>query len=82
MPQLHDIGKKHFVHTMAYPTKKFPILDRGETQEIEEPYRLGRSWVVRVPLTRWAFVAGRWVSEQPEDSALTRAIKARPLDVA
>lgn len=82
MPQLHDIGRKHFVHTMAYPTKKFPILDRGETQEIEEPFRLGRSWVIRLPFSRSAVVFGHWVSEQDETEALRRAIKVRDLDVA
>ena len=82
MPQIHDIGKRHFVHTMKYPTRQFPILDRGETQEIEDPYRNGRSVVVRVPLTRSAVVVGRWQTRFSEDTALRRAIQARDLDVA
>ena len=83
MPQLHDIGKKHFVHFMSYPSRRFPILDaEGRTQEIEPPYRYGRSLVIRVPLTRQAMVVGKWTSNDDEDSALRRAIMARDLDVA
>lgn len=82
MPQLHQIGKRHFFHTMKYPTRDFPLIDRGETQEIEEPYRYGNSWVLRVPLSRAAFVAGKWSSQENEESALRRAIRARDLDVA
>lgn len=81
MPQVHDIGKKHFVHVMKYPSKNFPLLDLGETQEIETPYRYGKSIVLRVPLSTGAVVVGRWLSEEPEDSALRRAIRARDLDV-
>lgn len=79
MPQVHDIGPV-FVHTMNYPDRNFPLVDRGETQEIEDPYRYGRSWVIRLPWSRRALVTGRWTSQEPEDSALRRAIRARDLD--
>lgn len=82
MPELHQIGRHHFVHTMKYPNTKFPLLDVGETQEIEDPYRYGRSVVMRVPFARSAVVVGRWVGEESEDTALRRAIGARDLDVA
>lgn len=82
MPQIHDIGRHHFVHTMEYPTKKFPIVDKGETQEIEQPYRNGRSLVLRIPLSRIAVVVGRWQTRLSEDTALRRAIQARDIDVA
>lgn len=82
MPQIHDIGKHHFVHTMKYPAKNFPIIDKGETQEIEDPYRNGRSLVFRIPLSRLALVFGRWQTRFSEDMALRRAIGARDLDVA
>lgn len=81
MPQVHDIGARYFVHAMAYPDRAFPLIDRGETQEIEEPYRYGRSWVIRIPWSRHALVTGKWTREETEDSALRRAIKARDLDV-
>lgn len=82
MPQIHDIGKRHFVHAMKYPTKRFPLIDRGETQEIEQPYRNGTAVVFRVPLSRTAVVFGRWQTRFSEETALRRAIQARDLDVA
>ena len=82
MPQIHDIGKHHFIHAMKYPTRNFPVIDKGETQEIEQPYRNGRSLVFRVPLGRSAIVVGRWQTRLSEDTALRRAIRARDLDVA
>lgn len=82
MPQVHDIGPKHFTHVMKYPTRKFPIVDRGETQEIEEPFRVGNALVVRIPLTRTAVVIGHWVGSRPEEEALATAIQMRELDVA
>lgn len=81
MPQVHDIGKKHFLQFMKYPTRKFPFLDLGSTYEIEEPYRSGESLVFRVPLTRRAVVVGRWVGVMSEDQALRTAIRMRELDV-
>lgn len=81
MPELHQIGKHHFVHAMKYPTTRFPLIDRGDTQEIEDPYRYGRSLVMRLPFARSAFVVGRWTGEGTEDSGLRRAIGARDLDV-
>ena len=81
MPQIHDIGKHHFVHTMRYPTKKFPIIDKGETQEIEDPFRNGRSLVFRIPLSTSAVVIGRWQTRFSEETALRRAIQARDLHV-
>jgi len=82
MPQIHDIGKRHFVHTMKYPARNFPLIDKGETQEIEDPYRNGRSLVFRIPLSTTALVVGRWQTRFSEDMALRRAIQARDLDVA
>jgi hypothetical protein len=82
MPQIHDIGKRHFVHTMKYPARSFPLIDRGDTQEIEDPYRNGTSLVFRIPLSRTAVVFGRWQTRYSEDYALRRAIQARDLDVA
>jgi hypothetical protein len=82
MPALHQIGKKHFFHTMKYPSTQFPLMESGHTQEIEDPYRAGDAWVVRVPFTRTAVVVGRWVCALKEDDALASAIQMRELDVA
>lgn len=77
MPQIHDIGNSHYVHQMDYPSRKFPIIDKGNTQEIEWPYRVGNALVFRVPFTTKAFVLGHWVSRKDEEDALTSAIGAR-----
>lgn len=79
MPEVHDIGSKHFTHRMDYPTKKFPLIDRGHTQEIEWPYRSGSSFVLRAPLTKRALVIGRWTGEVDEEQALIEAIGVREL---
>lgn len=78
MPRTHSAGS-FFAHAMQYPTRKFPLVDRGITQEIEHPFRVAASWVVRVPFTRRAFVLGRWGPTQSESVALSRAIKAREM---
>lgn len=82
MPQVHDIGTRFFTHTMQYPTRRFPLIDLGNTQEIEDPYRFGRSVVVRLPLSRRAFVLGKWSGTRNERSALSGAIGMREIDVA
>lgn len=81
MPNVHQIGKRHFAHTMKYPSRKFPIIDRGNTAEIEAPYRYGQSLVVRMPLSSKAVVVGRWTGvSADEDAALRHAIGWRELD--
>jgi hypothetical protein len=82
MPQLHNIGKKHFFHTMKYPSTQFPLIEPGHTQEIEHPYRAGDALVVRLPFTRTAIVVGRWVAILREQDALASAIQMREIDVA
>lgn len=77
MPAVHYIGKKWFTQFMRYPTRKFPIVDRGHTQEIEWPFRTGDSWVVRVPATTAAMVVGKWVGSLDEQEALESALSAR-----
>ena len=82
MPQVSNIGNKYFAHQMRYPSTDFPLMEPGTTQEIEEPYRRGRSMVFRLPLTTRALVLGRWGAPVDEDTALRHAMKARDLDVA
>lgn len=64
---------------MSYPNTKFPLSEKGHTQEIEHPYRTGQSVVVRVPFTRRALVIGKWTGEKYEEDALTGAIGLREL---
>lgn len=77
MPAVHQIGKNRFIQTMQYPSRKFPIVDRGFTQEIEWPFRKGSSWVIRVPLSRLALVLGKWTGSLDEQEALESALSAR-----
>jgi len=57
-----------------------PRLDRtGWTREVEEPFRYGVSWLLRLPGGR-ALVVGRWRGRYAEEEhALEGAIFGRPL---
>lgn len=80
MPTVHDIGSKHYLHRMQYPSRKFPLAERGFSQEIDFPYRSGECVVVRLPLTRQALVLGTWGEPHDETDALTAAIGARRME--
>lgn len=80
MPNVHHLGSKIYAHLMEYPTKKFPVIDVGDTQEIDWPFRTGKAIVTRIPFTRRAVVIGRWIGSSTEHAALTSAIKARSID--
>ena len=77
MPHVHHIGPKIYVHQMTYPPGGFPLCERGETQEIEHPFRTGQSVVLRMPFSRRALAVGVWRGERDEDDALMGAIAAR-----
>jgi len=62
---------------MTYPVKPPVVFERAETQEIEEPYRFGKGWCLRLPFTRKAIVIGKWVKQYEESTALTVAINGR-----
>lgn len=77
MPNVAHIGSKFFAHRMDYPSRKFPLAEPGFTQEIDYPYRTGKSLVMRLPFSTHAVCVGVWVGQEAEDEALTRAIGAR-----
>lgn len=79
MPHVYRVGN-YFAHKMEYPTVKFPVIDKGHTQEIEWPFRFGKSVVLRVPLTRRALVFGKWKDAKTEEAALMSALQARTID--
>lgn len=54
--ETHDLGRL-FVHTMRVPTGG-PLVELGTTHEVEEPWRVGRSAVLRA--WRHALVVGWW----------------------
>ena len=57
----HDLGHWYF-HTMRVPWDT-PLLQRdGLTHEVEEPWRIGHSWVLS--LFSIAVVVGRWGEER------------------
>jgi hypothetical protein len=70
-----------FWHRMQYPVKPPVLIDPAETQEIDTPYRRGRGYALRFPLTRQALVIGRWQSTHNESEALTYAISGRAMDI-
>lgn len=80
MPNVTQLGPTLYAHRMEYPTKNFPVFDRGDTQEIDWPFRTGKAIVTRIPFTRRAIVVGRWIGKRSEEDALTSAIHARSID--
>lgn len=82
--KIYDLGKQHFWHTMQYPKMMPPppLTETGATQETDEPFRYGRSRVVRLPFSRRALVVGKWQGENAERLALGMAVRSRDLTVS
>ena len=81
MAKTHDVGT-YYWHTLVYPVKPKDLWERAETQEIDEPYRGGSGWSIRLPLTRLAIVLGKWTQTYTEGAALTRAVAGRDMNKA
>jgi len=79
MAKTHDVGKKHYWHFMVYPLKPKVVFEKAETQEIEEPYRFGKGYCLRLPFTRLSIVMGKWIKYYSESQALTNAIVGRKM---
>jgi hypothetical protein len=68
---------------ITYPHRKaLPVLEKGWTHEIEEPYRRGSCFVLRFPFAHRAIALGVWREAQDEEQALTAALWGRHLDVS
>jgi len=79
MPKVHNIGKQHFVQFFRLPVKwGAKIVVRGNTQEIEPPYRTSNPLMIRLPFYR-VLVIGKWQGELEETTALTSALEMRVL---
>jgi hypothetical protein len=79
MPKVHNIGKKHFVQLFRLPvTWGAKIVVKGNTQEIEPPYRTSKPLMFRLPFYR-VLVIGKWNGELEEETALTTALEMRVL---
>jgi len=76
MPKVHDIGPA-FVQVTNFPYqwgKKLVV--RGWTQEIEEPFRTAKPFIVRLPKYK-ALVFGKWTGATTEEAALNGALERR-----
>lgn len=51
---------------------------RGETQEIEEPFRTAKPFMIRLPFYR-TLVIGKWAGQLEEEEALIKATGIRIL---
>lgn len=77
MPKVHSIGPKHFVQVIDLPViwgTKFVV--RGWTQEIEEPFRTSKPFLVRLPKYK-ALAFGKWTGFKTEEEALKSALETR-----
>jgi len=76
MPRTHNFGPT-FVQVTKFPYdwgKK--VIVRGWTQEIEEPFRTSKPFIVRLPKYK-ALVLGYWTGTTHEEDALTKAVDGR-----
>lgn len=64
--ETHDCGRL-FIHTMAVPTGG-PLTELGTTHEVEQPWRVGRSVVLRV--WKLALVVGWWGPRRTDEQML------------
>jgi hypothetical protein len=71
-----------YVTLVKYPHRHFlPIVEKGWSHEIDEPFRKGSCLVIRIPFTRPGIGIGVWGAPQDEEDALTSAIWGRTLDI-
>jgi hypothetical protein len=71
-----------YVDLVTYPVKRFNfIIEKGWSQEIEEPYRHGSCIVLKAPFIKTGIAVGIWRYKNTENQALMAAIKARTLDI-
>ena len=76
MPKVHNIGPV-FVQVTKFPYEwGSKVVVRGWTQEIEEPYRTSKPYIVRLPKYK-ALVFGRWNGMKDEEEALNGALERR-----
>jgi hypothetical protein len=82
MPHVAQLGSKVFVQTIKYPIKVSfkSLIEVGSTQEIEEPFRTGKSLVIRLPFKK-ALVIGIWRYALEESEALVSALGGRMMSI-
>ena len=76
MPKVHNIGPV-FVQVTKFPYDwGSKVVVRGWTQEIEEPFRTSKPFILRLPKFK-ALVCGRWTGVKNEEEALSVALETR-----
>ena len=76
MPNTHNIGPT-FVQITKFPYDwGNKLVVRGWTQEIEEPFRTAKPFIVRLPKYK-ALVLGKWSGFKTEEEALSGALETR-----
>jgi len=76
MPKVHNIGPV-FVQVTKFPYDwGNKVAVRGWTQEIEEPFRTSKPFILRLPNYK-ALVCGRWTGSKTEEEALSGALETR-----
>jgi hypothetical protein len=76
MPKVHNIGPI-FVQVTKFPYEwGSKVVVRGWTQEIEEPFRTSKPFILRLPKFK-ALVCGRWTGVKNEEEALSVALETR-----
>jgi hypothetical protein len=80
MPKVHNIGQQHFVQCFRLPAKwGWKLAVRGDTQEIEYPFRLSKPLMIRLPFY-YVLVIGKWTGQElDEETALSNALQGRVL---
>jgi hypothetical protein len=79
MPKVHNIGKQHFLQFFRLPANwRGKLVVRGETQEIDEPFRTSKPIMIKLPFYR-VLVLGKWSGQLNEEEALQKAIQGRVL---
>lgn len=79
MAQTHDLGP-FFFHTIDLKEDS-PRFHRAQTHEVDEPFRISNSLVLRIFGT-YGIVLGRWrETDLDEESALIQAMDSREMAV-
>jgi hypothetical protein len=81
LPKVHDIGKQHFYQVLKNYRAAWGkrIYVKGDTQEIEPPFRYAKPVMIRMPFNT-ALVIGKWLGVRDEEEALSVAIQERVLN--
>lgn len=75
-----NIGKL-YVTSVKYPHRNpLPVVEKGWTYEIDEPWRKGSCLVFRLPCVKQAVALGIWGESLDEETALSGALWSRELE--